>query len=239
MDMKPKVYVTRRLPQEGMDMLEGGCEVGFNPHDRGMTREELMACVKDADGLVTLLSDSIDAEVMDAGPKLKVIANYAVGFNNINIAAATERGIAVTNTPGVLTETTADLAWALLMATARRIVESDRFMRSGRFQGWAPMLYLGHDIYDKTLGVVGFGRIGQAVAHGSGCSQLKQSQSKSCYVVIGRRNASLQGVPPQGHRETPLRNIFQDYVVSLLHCSPSYSKVTPRNNCSGVHKRVT
>ena len=164
MDMKPKVYVTRRLPQEGMDMLEGGCEVGFNPHDRGMTREELMACVKDADGLVTLLSDSIDAEVMDAGPKLKVIANYAVGFNNINIAAATERGIAVTNTPGVLTETTADLAWALLMATARRIVESDRFMRSGRFQGWAPMLYLGHDIYDKTLGVVGFGRIGQAVA---------------------------------------------------------------------------
>ncbi len=98
--------------------------------------------------LVTLLSDSIDAEVMDAGPKLKVIANYAVGFNNIDIAAATERGIAVTNTPGgVLTETTADLAWALLMATARRIVESDRFMRSGRFQGWAPpMLYLGHDI---------------------------------------------------------------------------------------------
>lgn len=161
MDMKPRVYVTRRLPQEGMDMLEGGCEVGFNPHDRGMTREELMACVKDADGLVTLLSDSIDAEVMDAGPKLKVIANYAVGFNNIDIAAATERGIAVTNTPGVLTETTADLAWALLMATARRIVESDRFMRSGRFQGWAPMLYLGHDIYDKTLGVVGFGRIGQ------------------------------------------------------------------------------
>jgi glyoxylate reductase len=95
---------------------------------------------------------------------LKVIANYAVGFNNIDIKAATERGIAVANTPGVLTETTADLAWALLMAVARRIVESDKFMRSGKFRGWAPMLYLGNDVHNKTLGVLGFGRIGRAVA---------------------------------------------------------------------------
>jgi glyoxylate reductase len=162
--VKPRVYVTRQLPREGMDLLARDCEVDFNPHDRDMTREELLDSVKNADGLVTLLNDNIDAEIMDAGPRLKVIANYAVGFNNIDIKAATERGIAVANTPGVLTETTADLAWALLMAVARRIVESDKFMRSGKFRGWAPMLYLGNDVHNKTLGVLGFGRIGRAVA---------------------------------------------------------------------------
>lgn len=180
--MKPRVCVTRQLPREGMDLLARDCEVDCNLHDRGMTREELLNSVRNADGLVTLLSDTIDAEIMDSGPRLKVIANYAVGFNNIDIKAATERGIAVTNTPGVLTETTADLAWALLMAVARRIVESDRFMRSGKFQGWAPMLYLGNDIYGKTLGIVGFGRIGRAVARRASGFDMK-------VLYSGRRRA--------------------------------------------------
>lgn len=111
-----------------------------------------------------MLSDSVDSQVLGASPDLKVVANYAVGFNNIDLASATQKGVVVTNTPGVLTETTADLAWALLMSAARRVVESDAFTRAGRFRGWEPMLFLGYDVYGKTLGLVGLGRIGQAVA---------------------------------------------------------------------------
>ncbi|MEM2583839.1 MAG: D-glycerate dehydrogenase, partial [Candidatus Thermoplasmatota archaeon] len=119
---------------------------------------------KGKDALICLLTDKIDAEVMENGKNLKVIANYAVGVDNIDIAEATKRGIFVTNTPGVLTETVADLAFALMMAIARRIVEGDAFMRQKKFKGWAPMLLLGRDIYGKTLGVVGLGRIGKAFA---------------------------------------------------------------------------
>jgi len=162
--MKPKIYVTRRIPQPGLDILAEVFEVEVNPYDRVVTREELIAGVKGKDALLCLLTDKIDAEVMDAEPRLKVIANYAVGFDNVDVTAATRRGIPVTNTPGVLTDTTADLAFTLLLATARRVVEADKFMRGGRYQGWAPMLLLGQDIHHKTLGIVGFGRIGQAVA---------------------------------------------------------------------------
>lgn len=162
--MKPKIYVTRRIPQPGLDILAEVFEVEVNPYDRVVTREELIAGVKGKDALLCLLTDKIDAEVMDAEPRLKVIANYAVGFDNVDVAAATRRGIPITNTPGVLTDTTADLAFTLLLATARRVVEADKFMRAGKYQGWAPMLFLGQDIHHKTLGIVGFGRIGQAVA---------------------------------------------------------------------------
>lgn len=162
---KWKVFVTREIPAPGLDMLRRECEVDVNPHDRVLTREELLAGVRGRDGLLCLLTDTIDGAVMDAGlPTLKGIANYAVGFNNIAVEEATKRHLPVSNTPGVLTETTADLAWTLLMATARRIVEADRFMRAGKYQGWAPMLFLGQDVYGKTLGVVGFGRIGEAIA---------------------------------------------------------------------------
>jgi len=162
--MKPEIYVTRTLPQAGLDLLASEYDVEVNPHDRVATREELLAGIKGKDALLSLLTETIDAEVMDTEPRLKVIANYAVGFNNIDVAAATERGILVTNTPGVLTETTADLAFALLMACARRVVEADGFMRAGKYEGWAPMLFLGRDVHGKTLGLVGFGRIGQAMA---------------------------------------------------------------------------
>jgi D-3-phosphoglycerate dehydrogenase len=165
--MKPKVYVTRRLPQPALDRLEEVFEMEVNPEDRVLTRAELLENVKKCDVLLCLLTDTIDAEVMDANPKLKGISNYAVGFNNIDVGAATARKLPVCNTPGVLTETTADMAWALMLSAARRIVESDVFNRAGKFKGWGPMMFLGYDIYGKTLGVVGAGRIGDAVARRS------------------------------------------------------------------------
>ncbi|HLS90617.1 MAG TPA: D-glycerate dehydrogenase [Limnochordia bacterium] len=160
-----RVYVTRPIPQAGLDLLRQECEVTvFEDQDRLPTKEEVIEGVRGKDALLCLLTEEITAEVMDAAPDLKVISNYAVGYNNIDVEAATARGIVVTNTPGVLTETTADFAWALLMAVARRVVEADRFTRAGKFQGWGPLLFLGSDVYGKCLGIIGMGRIGQAIA---------------------------------------------------------------------------
>jgi len=160
-----RVYVTRPIPEAGLELLRRECEVEVFPEeDRLPTKEEIIAGVRGKDALLSLLTEEITAEVMDAAPNLKVISNYAVGYNNIDVEAATARGIVVTNTPGVLTETTADLAWALLMSIARRVVEADRYTRAGKFQGWGPLLFLGSDVYGKTIGIVGMGRIGQAIA---------------------------------------------------------------------------
>jgi glyoxylate reductase len=160
-----KVFVTRKILEEGLNMLRERYDVEVSDYDGVIPREMLLKKVKGVDALVSLLTDNIDAEVMDAaGPNLKIIANYAVGYNNIDVEEATKRGIMVTNTPGVLTETTADFAWTLLMAIARRIVEADKFVREGKFRGWEPMLLLGTDVFGATLGIVGFGRIGQAMA---------------------------------------------------------------------------
>ncbi|WP_448523067.1 glyoxylate reductase [Pseudothermotoga sp.] len=162
---KFKVFVTRKILEEGLNMLRERYEVEVSDYDGVIPREMLLKKVKGVDALLSLLTDNIDAEVMDAaGPNLKIIANYAVGYNNIDVEEATKRGVMVTNTPGVLTETTADFAWTLLMAIARRIVEADRFVREGKFRGWEPMLLLGTDVHGATLGIVGFGRIGQAMA---------------------------------------------------------------------------
>lgn len=164
----PKVFVTRPIPVPGIPMLVdavGEANVVVSPHDRVIRRDELLAGVRGVDALLPILTDTIDAEVMDAaGPQLKIVANYAVGYNNIDITAATVRGIAVTNTPGVLTETTADLTWALLMCAARRIGESERCLRAGQWPGWGPQFMLGVDVYGKTLGIFGMGRIGRAMA---------------------------------------------------------------------------
>lgn len=162
--MKQKVFVTRRIPQAGLDLLEKEFDVTVNPDNRVLTKEEVIKGVKEADALLCLLTDEIDAEVMDANKNLKIIANYAVGYNNIDVGEATKRKIPVTNTPGVLTETTADLTWALLLSIARRTPEGDKFTKEGKFKGWDPMLLLGSDVYKKTLGIIGFGRIGYAVA---------------------------------------------------------------------------
>ena len=159
-----KVYVTRKLPSSALDRIAEKHQMEVNPHDRVLTRTELEEAIKGIDGLLCLLTDTIDAELLDLNPDLKVLANYAVGYNNIDVPACTRRGIPVSNTPGVLDETTADFAWALLMAAARRVVEADRFTRAGKFQGWGPMLMLGDDIHGRTLGIIGLGRIGQEVA---------------------------------------------------------------------------
>ncbi len=164
--LQARVYLTRPIPDAGIEMLrEQISDFHMNEEDRVLSREELKQAVKGCDGILSLLTDKMDADVMDAaGPQLKVIANYAVGFDNIDLQAATERGILVTNTPGVLTDATADFAWALLMATARRIPESERYARAGKYRAWGPKLFLGGDFVGRTLGIVGAGRIGSAMA---------------------------------------------------------------------------
>jgi glyoxylate reductase len=162
--MKPKLYLTRLLPDKVMDMIQERFEVRLNEEDRAVTREELITGIKWCDALLCLLSDKIDAELLSSNPNLKCVSNYAVGYNNVDIPAATKLGIAVCNTPGVLTEATADLAWALMLAVARRIPECDVYTRQGRFEGWAPKLMQGYDLFGATLGVIGAGRIGSAVA---------------------------------------------------------------------------
>ncbi|MBP1662643.1 MAG: D-glycerate dehydrogenase, partial [Thermoplasmatales archaeon] len=159
-----KIFVTRMIPQPGLDMLTKEYTVDINPSDRVLSKDEIITGLKGKDGLLCLLTDPIDKDVITAEPKLKMIASYAVGYDNIDVATATKQGIPVSNTPGVLTETTAELAWALLFSVSRRIVEADRFTRSGQFKGWAPMLMLGQDVSQKTLGVIGTGRIGTAFA---------------------------------------------------------------------------
>ncbi len=159
-----KVFVTRKIPQQGLDALTKEFSVEVNPEDRVLRKEEIIKGIKGKDGLLCLLTDPIDRDVINAEPLLKMIASYAVGYDNIDVAAATKRGIPVSNTPGVLTETTAELAWALLFSVSRRVVEGDKFTRSGNFKGWAPMLMLGQDVSGKTLGVIGTGRIGTAFA---------------------------------------------------------------------------
>ena len=159
-----KVYVTRPVFDEAIERLGRNVDVEANPEDRILTKQELIERLRDKDGALTLLTDAVDLEVLQSAPKLKVVANFAVGFNNVAIDAATRLGVTVTNTPGVLTETTADFAWALLMAAARHVAEADKFARSGKSWVWGPKMFLGHDVHGKTLGLVGLGRIGQAVA---------------------------------------------------------------------------
>ncbi|OGJ49365.1 D-glycerate dehydrogenase [Candidatus Peregrinibacteria bacterium RIFOXYB12_FULL_41_12] len=160
------IYVTRRIPETGLKMIEekfGKFEM--NPDDRVLTREELLEKVKGRDAVLCLLTDTIDDAVMEAaGPQCKIFSNYAVGFNNIDVTAASKRKVMITNTPGVLTDTTADMAIALMFGVARRMAESDVYMRSGKFQGWGPMLLLGKEMTGKTLGIIGAGRIGDNVA---------------------------------------------------------------------------
>lgn len=164
MQQKWNVYVTRKIPESALELLKKYCHVEVNPFDRSLTGEELLKAVAGRDGVLCLLTDEINEQVLDAAKGVKIFANYAVGFNNLNIKAATERGILLSNTPGVLTDATADMAWSLLMAVARRVAESDRWTREGNFKGWGPMDFLGQEITGKTLGIVGAGRIGQETA---------------------------------------------------------------------------
>jgi lactate dehydrogenase-like 2-hydroxyacid dehydrogenase len=171
---KANVYVTRLIPQAALDPLIQLHDVEINPHDRALTRDELLRQVRGRDAVISLLTDTIDGEVLDAaGPQCRIFANYAVGFNNFDVAAATRRGVIMTNTPGVLDEATATHAWALLLAAARRIPEADRFLRAGQWQGWSPLEFLGQDVDHKTLGIAGLGRIGTQFARKAAAFDMK------------------------------------------------------------------
>lgn len=162
--MTPKVFLTRPLPAQVMELLKKEVDLTYNSEDRVLTKKEIIEGVKGKDGLLCLLTDKIDGEVMDASPQLKIIANYAVGYNNIDIPAAQERSLMVTNTPGVLTAATAELAIALILTVGRRLIEADLFAKSAQWQGWGPLQYIGKEIDGSTLGIIGLGRIGKAVA---------------------------------------------------------------------------
>jgi len=160
--MKPIVTVTNTFPQVALDKLSSECDLKINR--TSLTKEELKQQVSGSDAVISYLTDRIDQDIIDRGTKLKIIANYGAGFNNIDVTYASERGIWVTNTPNVLHETTADLTWAMILGTARQIVSADRYTRESKFQGWGAQLFLGGDVYEKTLGIIGLGEIGRSVA---------------------------------------------------------------------------
>jgi glyoxylate reductase len=163
--MRPRVYITRRLPQPAIDIVAAACDYRIWDDEMSpVPRETLLREAADADGILALLTDRIDGELLSAAPRLRIVANMAVGYDNVDLPALTARRVLLTNTPGVLTETTADLAWALLMAAGRRVVEAHQVVAAGGWTTWAPMFMTGQDIYGATLGIVGAGRIGSAVA---------------------------------------------------------------------------
>ncbi len=162
--MRPKVYITRRIPEIGIDMLKKKFEVKIYFENRRVDKALLIREIEDCNAMISLLSDKIDEDVFNAAGNLKIVANYAVGYNNIDIQAAKARKIMVTNTPGVLTNATGEIAFALLITLTRKIVEADRFVRRGKFIGWDPLLYLGDELNGKTLGIIGMGRIGRDMA---------------------------------------------------------------------------
>src|SRR5437588_2444469 len=170
---KPRVLATHRLFEAARQILQESCDVEYWERPERPPREEVLARVKDKEGLICLLTEKVDDELLRAGPKLRMAANIAVGFDNIDVAACTKRGVVAANTPGVLDETTADFAWTLLMAVARRLVEGDALARSGNWKGWDLDQLVGTDVWGKTLGIVGFGRIGRAMARRASGFQMK------------------------------------------------------------------
>lgn len=192
---KPRVFVTRSIPEGGLDLIREACAAEIWTDELPPPREVLLDKVRGVDGLLCLLTDRVDTELMDvAGPGLKVISNYAVGYDNVAVEEATARGIPVGNTPGVLTETTADMAFALLMAAARRVVEGAAYVQAGKWRTWGPKLLLGYDVHHATLGVIGMGRIGQAMAHRAQGFEMRViyfdpycDASKAPFVDVGLR----------------------------------------------------
>jgi glyoxylate reductase len=215
--MAPRIYITRRLPQPVFDRLEqAGLEYEVYPEDRVIPRNVLLQEVQGRDGILCILTDTIDREVFEQADQAKIFANYAVGYNNIDVAEATRRGIAVTNTPGVLTDATADLTWALIFATARRVAEGDRLVRSGHWAGWGPQFMLGQEITGATLGIVGLGRIGKAVAQRAGAFGMQVLYTSR--KVDEEFEQSLQPRP----RRVELEDLLQqsDYVSLHVPLTP-------------------
>lgn len=213
--MKPKVYITRKLPDSVIEQLSKECEVTmWGKEEEPVPREILENEIRRVDGLLCMLSDTIDEELMNRAVHLKVISNMAVGYNNIDIEAATNKGIMVTNTPGVLTETTADLTFAIMMATARRLVEASDFLREGKWKSWAPMQLTGQDVYGATLGIIGMGRIGEAVA--------RRAKGFDMKVLYANRSRKPQVEEELGIRYVDKVTLLQksDFVCVLVPYTP-------------------
>jgi glyoxylate reductase len=213
---QPRVFVSRIIPDEGLRPIQDATDATVWQDELPPPRDTLLRSIEGADGVLTLLTDKVDDEFLDrAGEGLKVVSNFAVGFDNIDVAACTARGIPVGNTPGVLTETTADLAWALLMAAARRLPEGDRYVREGKWKTWGPMLLMGPDVHGATIGIVGFGRIGQAMAkraQGFGMTIL--------YHDLARANPAVEA--ELGATFLPLEELLPkaDFVSLHVNLSP-------------------
>lgn len=205
-----KIVITASLPGEAVNKLKEKFRVKIFPQKKCLSKDQLIRLLKDADGAITLLSDLLTSDVLEK-TKLKIISNYAVGYNNIDIEYATEKGIVVTNTPDVLTDATADLTLALILATARRIVESDKFLRSGGFKGWLPQLLLGVDLKGKTLGIIGMGRIGKAVA--------RRAKAFGLEIIYNQRKKLIQSEEDAlCAKFSPLEELLKKSDIVSLHC---------------------
>jgi glyoxylate reductase len=203
---KPGVLVTKRIPSLALARLEEACEVEVYRGEHDLSESELIARLQGKQGLVAVLTNHVNGAVLEACPELKVVANVAVGYNNIDITAARGRGVIVTNTPDVLTEASADLTWALILSITRRVTEGDRLVRTGRWKGWALDFMLGSDLRGKQLGIVGFGRIGQAVAVRAAAFGMRVAyQSRK---VIG----------PPDYQPMPYDRLLATSDVLSLHC---------------------
>jgi glyoxylate reductase len=191
---RPRTFVTRVIPDAGLDLVRADTDAEVWPDELPPAREVLIGKARGVDGLLTLLTDRVDDELLDAaGPSLKVVSNFAVGYDNVDVSACRARGVAVGNTPGVLTETTADMAFALLMAAARRLPEARDYVRDDQWQTWGPMLLLGKDVHGATLGLIGFGRIGREMARratGFGMRTLYYSRTRADASVERELNAT-------------------------------------------------
>ena len=213
--MRSRVFVTRPIMGEGLDLLKQECEVRVNPFDRGLAREEMLQSVREVAG-VLCSTDSLDEEIMNQSPYLRIISNHGAGYNNVDVDAATKRKIMVTNTPGVVTETAADLTWSLLMSVARRTVEADRFIRKKTWEGWPPNHFMGTDIHHATLGIIGFGKIGRAVAR-----RAMGFSMKILYSDIQRAPRNVED--ELGASFSPLEKLLEnsDFVTLHLPFSPA------------------
>lgn len=196
-----KILITQELPFDVENYLKNH-ELIYNKSSDQMTREDFLENISTADAAITMLSDKVDKQLIDAGKNLKVIANYAVGYNNIDVKYADEKGIVVCNTPDVLTETTAELGFALIISTARRIVEAHKFVENGEFVGWKPSLMLGLDLYGKTLGIFGFGKIGQALS--------RCSKGFNMNIIYHSRNRNIQGEILTGARYSDFETLIKE-----------------------------
>ncbi|HBV00890.1 MAG TPA: D-glycerate dehydrogenase [Candidatus Taylorbacteria bacterium] len=211
--MPKLVYITRKIPELGLRLLqEKGIEIDVSPKDRPLTKRELIRALqkKSYDGVLSLLTDTIDTDIFDAAPSIKIVANYAVGFNNIDVAEAKKRGITVTNTPGALTEAVAEHTIALMLSLVRRVVESDVYLRTGKFKGWGPELFLGDELMGRTLGILGAGRIGGRVS-----DIAKKGLGMSVIYYDVKRSEEFEKSCGAKFRQTPEEVLREADVVSI------------------------